>query len=362
MSMKRAWASFASALLLISPLLGLSACSSGNENAAEDLGLVSTASYNGVSFAIDPTWETSYGDDRGLVTPSDTSSIVIHTYTDGETSSWSTLQSLESPVLEDENSYTTDDTWELDDVSVSAYTSQDDSSCTSVVIGDNQETGNGFTIFFDRGNADDMGTLDDETYEAILESIEFDESQAQPFSDSKSSEADADSDETTPVESTTDDSTDDASETSVETSTSTVSQQNALRSAESYLRFTHFSYSGLIGQLEYEGYSTEDATWAADNCGADWNEQALGSALDYLDYTAFSYSGLIDQLEYEGFTTEQATYAVDNCDADWNEQAALSAQSYLDFMAFSRDGLIEQLEYEGFTYEQAVYGVNAVGL
>jgi hypothetical protein len=88
---------------------------------------------------------------------------------------------------------------------------------------------------------------------------------------------------------------------------------------------------------------------------------ALRSALDYLDYSAFSYSGLIEQLEYEGYSNEEAVYAVDNCGADWNEQAALSAQSYIDYSAFSRTGLIEQLEYEGFTREQAEYGVAAVG-
>ena len=88
-----------------------------------------------------------------------------------------------------------------------------------------------------------------------------------------------------------------------------VEQLNALGTAENYLDFTSFSREGLIDQLEYEGYTTEDATWAVDNVGADWNEQALQSAKDYLDYTAFSYSGLIGQLEYEGFTTEQATAA-----------------------------------------------------
>lgn len=146
-----------------------------------------------------------------------------------------------------------------------------------------------------------------------------------------------------------------------DTSDMTTGQKNALRSAESYLRFTAFSYEGLIDQLEYEQYSHEDAVFAADNCGADWNEQALESALSYLDFGAFSYSGLIGQLEYEKFTTEQATYGADNCGADWNEQAAKSAESYLEFMSFSRDGLIDQLEYEGFTYDQAVYGVEANG-
>jgi RNA polymerase subunit RPABC4/transcription elongation factor Spt4 len=90
-------------------------------------------------------------------------------------------------------------------------------------------------------------------------------------------------------------------------------------------------------------------------------KNALSKADSYLDYTAFSYSGLITQLEFEGFSNEDATYAADNCGADWNEQAALKAEQYLDYSSFSRDGLIEQLEFEGFTSEQAEYGVTAVG-
>ena len=158
------------------------------------------------------------------------------------------------------------------------------------------------------------------------------------------------------------DGQDAAPDASTPDASGTTSQQNALESARSYLDYSHFSYTGLIDQLEFEGFSTEDATWAADNCGADWNEQALGSAQDYLDFSAFSYTGLIDQLEFEGFTTEQATYAADGCGADWNEQAAKSAQDYLDFSSFSRDELIGQLEFEGFTHDQAVYGVDSVGL
>lgn len=90
-------------------------------------------------------------------------------------------------------------------------------------------------------------------------------------------------------------------------------------------------------------------------------QNALSKARDYLDYTAFSYSGLINQLEYEQFSTESATYAADNCGADWNEQAAKKAQDYLDFSSFSRQGLIDQLLFEGFTQVQAEYGVTAVG-
>lgn len=136
---------------------------------------------------------------------------------------------------------------------------------------------------------------------------------------------------------------------------------NALKTAKNYLDYTSFSYTGLIEQLEYEGYSSEACTYAVDNCNADWNEQALNSAINYLEYTAFSYSGLISQLEYEGFTYDQATYGADNCGADWNEQASNAAKNYLEYSSFSRQGLLDQLIYEGFTQEQAEYGVTSVG-
>ena len=87
-------------------------------------------------------------------------------------------------------------------------------------------------------------------------------------------------------------------------------------------------------------------------------QNALRQANQYLNAMAFSYSGLIEQLEYEGYSTEDATYAVDHCGADWNDEAAKKAEEYLNTMSFSRSGLIEQLEYEGFTHDQAVYGVN----
>ena len=40
-------------------------------------------------------------------------------------------------------------------------------------------------------------------------------------------------------------------------------------------------------------------------------KNALNKALSYLDYSAFSREGLIEQLEYEGFTREQAEYGVE---------------------------------------------------
>jgi Host cell surface-exposed lipoprotein/PASTA domain len=90
----------------------------------------------------------------------------------------------------------------------------------------------------------------------------------------------------------------------------TVSQQNALRSARNYLSFTSFSRTGLIEQLEFEDFSTEDAAWAVDRVTVDWNEQAAKSAKNYLEFTSFSHSGLVEQLIYGGFTPEQAEYGV----------------------------------------------------
>lgn len=89
-----------------------------------------------------------------------------------------------------------------------------------------------------------------------------------------------------------------------------VAQQNAARSATSYLELTAFSRDGLIKQLEFENYSTEDAAAAVDSLDIDYNAQAVKKAKEYLDLTAFSGQGLIDQLVFEGFTPEQAAQGV----------------------------------------------------
>lgn len=89
---------------------------------------------------------------------------------------------------------------------------------------------------------------------------------------------------------------------------------------------------------------------------------AVRKAEDYLSYMGFSRSGLVDQLEFEGFSTADATFAVDTVSVDWMEQAARKAQSYMDLMGFSRSGLVDQLQFEGFTAEQARHGADSVGL
>jgi len=95
----------------------------------------------------------------------------------------------------------------------------------------------------------------------------------------------------------------------------TVVQQNAVRSAESYLGALSFSRQGLIDQLSSEygdQFPVADATIAVDSLTVDWSAEAVESARSYLDLMGFSCQGLVDQLTSaygEKFTLEQANYA-----------------------------------------------------
>ena len=90
----------------------------------------------------------------------------------------------------------------------------------------------------------------------------------------------------------------------------TVSQSNAVKKGEQYLSFTAFSRSGLIKQLEFDGFSKSDATYGTDAQNVNWNEQAAKKAEVYLSFTAFSRNGLINQLKFDGFSQKEAEYGV----------------------------------------------------
>lgn len=91
---------------------------------------------------------------------------------------------------------------------------------------------------------------------------------------------------------------------------------------------------------------------------------AMISARRYLDVLAFSRDGLIRQLvQFDKFSEEDATYAADNIYENWNDQAYKCAKNYLNVLSFSHDGLVEQMvNFDLFTYEQAEYGVSKTGL
>jgi hypothetical protein len=107
-------------------------------------------------------------------------------------------------------------------------------------------------------------------------------------------------------------------------------------------------------EVEYEGLSAS-------------TKNAVDSTLDYLTYFyksgGTSKSGLVEQLEYEGYGQITATSAVEfaekHAEIDWDLMATVSATSYLEMGGFSKSGLVEQLKYEGYTSAQAEQGVNA---
>lgn len=94
----------------------------------------------------------------------------------------------------------------------------------------------------------------------------------------------------------------------------TAGQENAIKSAQSYLDMSGFSKAGLIGQLSSpagEGFAKKDAVFAVEYLSPNWNAEAYESAKSYLDLSAFSLQGLIDQLSSsagEQFTQAQAEY------------------------------------------------------
>lgn len=93
----------------------------------------------------------------------------------------------------------------------------------------------------------------------------------------------------------------------------TTGQKNALRKAKLYLSVMPFSKKGLRKQLEFDGFSSKEAKYGVNHCGANWKKQAYKKAKQYLDIMAYSKQGLIDQLLFDGFTKKQAKYAVKRC-------------------------------------------------
>lgn len=136
--------------------------------------------------------------------------------------------------------------------------------------------------------------------------------------------------------------------------------KQALKEAKGYLESGSFSKKGLIEQLMYDGYSFEQAQYAADHCCANWLDQAKKEVQSYLSSRWYSRRGLIEQLEYDGYTNEEARVAVDSCGVMWKYQAYREAKSYLSSNSFSKSGLIEQLESDGFSHDEAEYAVERI--
>ena len=89
-------------------------------------------------------------------------------------------------------------------------------------------------------------------------------------------------------------------------------------------------------------------------------EKAVSRAQIYLDMYPFSRQEIIDQLVFDGFSAEDAEYAADNCDADWTALAVRAATQMLSyFPETTREDLLNILLTSGYTQEQAEAGVTA---
>ena len=85
-------------------------------------------------------------------------------------------------------------------------------------------------------------------------------------------------------------------------------QEKSIESAKYYLLSAPYSKSSLVALLEESGYSPEEAVFAAENCGANWNEEAYRYAKKLMEFSSFSKEMLVFQLEIKGFTHEEAIY------------------------------------------------------
>ena len=113
--------------------------------------------------------------------------------------------------------------------------------------------------------------------------------------------------------------------------------------------------------MEYEGYSEEEAAYAAEHCGADWREQALFCAKENLDSKNFGYGplSLQESLERDGFTSEQITYALENCNPDWKEQALKLAIHHTESSGMPSENLYDLLiHHYGFSEKEAQYALD----
>ena len=123
----------------------------------------------------------------------------------------------------------------------------------------------------------------------------------------------------------------------------------------------HFSRHALSGQLQIEGFTSAEADYAVDNCGADWNEQALLKAEEMVsdgsNYSAMAVKEML--LSNYGYTGDEAEFAVQNCGADWNESALSAARSYMR-MGYSVDEIAAILADDGYTSENILYALDNI--
>lgn len=164
-----------------------------------------------------------------------------------------------------------------------------------------------------------------ETQTATSDATEAASTSDYPTSDTADTPGTEAADTTTsdgPTDEATSESPADTPATTAETPAAGGQVDSAISSARSYLAYSAFSKQGLIDQLSSpygEKYPLTVATQAVNSLtDVDWNEQAVKSAQSYLKTQAFSCAGLTDQLSSaygEKFTPAQAAYGASQTSA-----------------------------------------------
>lgn len=105
----------------------------------------------------------------------------------------------------------------------------------------------------------------------------------------------------------------------------------------------------------------KDEQTQTENEGSSEQRRAIARAESYTNLMAFSRARLIQQLEFEGFTHNDAQWAVDQLTIDWNEQALKKANSYHSLMSLPPENIRRLLTFEDFSEEQIDYAMTNIG-
>ena len=81
-----------------------------------------------------------------------------------------------------------------------------------------------------------------------------------------------------------------------------------VKKASWYVENTSSSRMEIIAILRKMEYSMEDCLAAIDSLNVNWNNQAKKAADNYLKITKFNKDELISQLQFDGFTLEEAQF------------------------------------------------------
>lgn len=137
--------------------------------------------------------------------------------------------------------------------------------------------------------------------------------------------------------------------------------EGALKTAENLIRYSAYSYDGLIDALIANGYTEKDAANAVKKLeDTDWSDQAYKAADKLLEKMPYSKEGLKKKLIEDKFTKQQAEYAAGTVETSWQVQAYKRAKIYIGSEALEAEELAGKLINDGFEKQDVEYAVNAI--